>query len=141
MTKQTCPRRMTDFGPWEREENLDRWRSGTSFAKYANDPTFRNCSFCGSIDPEQFLDFVAQGWVVVPTDKDYKAYLGRPVDPHPLLEGSEVTIDFEEVGKFYFQHLTAEQQGRFVELLNSDQMRLAYPGHFYRKPYFITKDR
>jgi len=137
LQKQTCPRRISEPGPWERTENLDSWRLGTSFVKYTNDPAFLSCSFCGSLHPEQFLSFVAQNWTVVPTDKNYKAYLGRPIETRPLLEGSELTIDFEEVGKFYFQHLSTEQQERFSELLNIGQMRLAYPGHFYRRPYFL----
>ena len=30
--QQTCPRRMSDFGPWERAEGLDSWLSARSSA-------------------------------------------------------------------------------------------------------------
>ena len=40
-------------------------------------------------------------------------------------------------GKFYFQHLTPEQQQEFVKLLNDKQLKIGYPGFFYRLPYFV----
>ena len=76
--KQTCPRRMTDFGPWERAENLDTWdkRGGGIVGQEKIGP---GCSFCGSLHPDRFMELVREGWVVGPTDKGYKAYLGRPL--------------------------------------------------------------
>lgn len=38
--------------------------------------------------------------------------------------------------KFYFQHLSAEQQDEFIALHNSRQMSIGYPGRFYVAPYF-----
>ncbi|MEN6620098.1 MAG: hypothetical protein ABFD50_00905 [Smithella sp.] len=38
--------------------------------------------------------------------------------------------------KFYFQHFGDDQKNRFVELLNKKCLNIAYPGHFYRLPYF-----
>lgn len=38
--------------------------------------------------------------------------------------------------KFYFQHLDAAGQARFIDLLNSGRMKVGYPGHFYRLPFF-----
>lgn len=46
-----------------------------------------------------------------------------------------VTRDTSQT-KFYFYHLSDEQQARFVELLNAKKMKIGYPGHFYRLPYF-----
>lgn len=40
--------------------------------------------------------------------------------------------------KFYFQHLDDAGMNRFIELLNAKTMKLAYPGHFYSRPYFIA---
>jgi len=40
--------------------------------------------------------------------------------------------------KFYFQHLGVEGQQRFIDLLNAKKMKLGYPGHFYRLPFFCA---
>lgn len=45
------------------EENPDSWR---------DDGT---CSYCGSLAPEAFFAAVERGDELVPTDKDYKAYV------------------------------------------------------------------
>lgn len=39
--------------------------------------------------------------------------------------------------KFYFEHLSAEQRTRFVEMLNADQLTLRAPGYFYSSPFFM----
>lgn len=70
--KQTCARRMSEFGPWDRGENLDTWdvdRDG-----------FRTCSFCGSLHPDDVLAHLRNGVEIHPTDKNYKGYLMAP-DP------------------------------------------------------------
>jgi hypothetical protein len=74
--QQTCPRRMSDWGPWERAENLDRWTTGHGVI--GQDRVGLSCSFCGSLHPDRFMELVRGGWIVGPTDKSYKAYLGRP---------------------------------------------------------------
>jgi hypothetical protein len=75
--RQTCPRRMTDFGPWERAENLDTWIPGPGMGGHkAASPS---CSFCGSLHPDRFLELIREGWIVGPTDKNYKAYLSQPL--------------------------------------------------------------
>ncbi|MGW2692350.1 hypothetical protein ACWC3Y_10870 [Streptomyces sp. NPDC001296] len=38
--------------------------------------------------------------------------------------------------KFYFQHLSEQQQDEFIELHNARRMRIGYPGHFYQPPFF-----
>lgn len=63
--KHTCPRRMSEMGPWEREEGLDRYKSG-------------KCTFCGSMHPDDFMLAVKEHKEVGPTDKAYKFY----VDDH-----------------------------------------------------------
>jgi hypothetical protein len=42
--------------------------------------------------------------------------------------------------KFYFQHLSPEQRVRFIELLNAKKLKLDFPGHFYRLPFFIARE-
>lgn len=81
----------------------------------------RGCTYCGSMAPDDFLAAVRDGAVVGPTDKSYKAYLS--------------TTDGVQ-GKFYFQHLSPEQCGEFIDLYNTGRMVLGYPGAFYVAPYF-----
>ena len=38
--------------------------------------------------------------------------------------------------KFYFQHLSKADRARFIELHNADKMKIAFPGHFYTRPFF-----
>lgn len=61
----TCPRRMTELGPWERTAGLDPVRSG-------------RCPFCGSLAPAEFMRRARQGDELGPTDKSYKVYLDDP---------------------------------------------------------------
>jgi hypothetical protein len=83
MSKQTCPRRMRELGPWKHDEGADTWKSGTSFVTAKRDyegVKIRSCSFCGSIHPDDFMTLVIDhGYVVGPTDKNYKVYLAQPV--------------------------------------------------------------
>lgn len=118
--KQTCPRRVGEFGPWERAEGLDTW---TMRGKY------RHCNFCGSMHPDDFMKLVEDGYAIGPTDKSYKAYVHDAGD-HP--EGGSY------VGKFYFQHLTIDQRVEFVEKLNAKTINISYPGHFYVRPFFVV---
>ena len=36
----------------------------------------------------------------------------------------------------YFQHLSKADRARFIELHNADKMKIAFPGHFYTRPFF-----
>lgn len=112
----TCPRRQ-ELGPWERGEGLDRWEDSDG------EPV---CSFCGSLRPDRFFEMVEAGYTVLPTDKDYKAYIRRP-------DGKQF--------KFYFQHLDAEGRRRFSELYRTRRMRLDWPHYFYTTPYFMWGQR
>lgn len=114
---QTCPRRLSDLGPWERGENLDEWHITLDY----KDRVLRTCSFCGSLHPDDFMERMKNGETVGPTDKNYKAYLGGSGGP-----------------KFYYQHLSIEQRREFVECLNDKRMVLGDPGHFYRLPFFCV---
>jgi hypothetical protein len=164
MSKQTCPRRLGEVGPWSREEDQDAWRPDGS------------CSFCGSISPDTFMEAARRGDLITPTDKNYKAYVDLP-NPregevrivgttnsreHPggnwVPVGEKERADLDRAGsgglqttyvlygtegpkdhrKFYFQHLSPEQRREFVDLLNAGTLNLAYPGHFYRLPFFVA---
>lgn len=73
MAKHTCPRRMNEWGPWERAEGLDEYLDGHGVI---GGP--RGCSFCGSMSPDDFLAAVKSGAEVGPTDKNYKLYVSWP---------------------------------------------------------------
>jgi len=118
---QTCPRRMSDFGPWKREEGLDDFTSGHGIIGQA-----RGCTFCGSMHPDDFMEAARTGAEIGPTDKSYKVYV-QGWAPNGL-----------NGGKFYFQHLSAEQRKEFIDLLNAKTMNIGYPGHFYVLPFFAV---
>jgi len=40
--------------------------------------------------------------------------------------------------KFYFEHLSGDQKEEFVALLNAKKIALAFPGRFYRLPFFVV---
>jgi hypothetical protein len=105
--KTTCPRRVNELGPWEHKEGLDTWREDGT------------CSFCGSLHPDKFIQAVKDGAGVVPTDKNYKAY----VNPGHR--------------KVYFQHMDADQKQELVRLINDKKVNFAYPGYFYVLPFFV----
>lgn len=66
----TCPRRMTDHGPWEKKEGLDRWD------KVGPD---RVCSFCGSMHPDDMRAALSDPEAKISiSDKRYKVYIRRP---------------------------------------------------------------
>lgn len=52
----------------------------------------------------------------------------------PLMGVAGATV----TAKFYFQHLSAEQQQRFIDLLNAKKINIGMPGHFYVRPFFIA---
>lgn len=122
--KQTCPRRMNELGPWERDRGLDTWLPHRGAASGVLVGT--KCSFCGSLHPDRFMELVREGWIVGPTDKSYKAYLQSP-------EGASEA-------KFYFQHLSTPQRHEFVDLINAGNMQIGFPGHFYQLPFFAVPE-
>jgi len=95
-----CPRREEDG-----HEGVDQWREGDT------------CSYCGSMNPDRFMEEAEKGTKLIPTDKKYKVYVG-------------------DHRKFYFQHLRKEQQERFIELVNAGTLVIGYPGYFYVLPFF-----
>lgn len=137
--------------------------SGPGLDTYRSDGT---CSYCGSMNENTFMERLENEDVELgPTDKNYKVYVnnagGEPFTqsyrdcPPPdvkVVDGKEVTTKCAgpdtcphwvtrdvQTTKFYFQHLTKEQKERFIELLNKKKLKIGYPGHFYKLPFFIVK--
>lgn len=54
------------------------------------------------------------------------------------------SLRYQDIAKFYFQHLSREQMIEFVDLYNRRDeegnrfMLVGYPGHFYRLPFFMV---
>lgn len=88
------------------------------------------CSFCGSLHPDTFMSAIQKECIIIPTDKNYKAYL----DPDEILRKEHV---FPTYPKFYFQHLSEERMKDFINLLNQKKLKIGYPGYFYNLPFFI----
>lgn len=104
----TCPRRM-ELDPQDYAEGLDH---------FGNDLL---CSYCGSLEPREFMRLAEASVELEPTDKPYKVYVG----------------DLNR--KFYFQHLDSDQRKRFVDMINGRRLRMGYPGHFYVLPFFVER--
>lgn len=104
----TCPRRMSEIGPWKYEENLDEW-----FFELNGD---RTCSFCGSLHPDDFINICQKivnrepGYSLDHSDKSYKVYVRQP----NISNASQGGI------KFYKQHVeaTGEELARQTKVYN-----------------------
>lgn len=83
--KHTCPRRRENGMDVENAlrgsgPNLDTYEPKHGLV---GQPT--GCSYCGSMDPEDFMNAVRTGAEIGPTDKSYKLYVkGLPTDPDEL---------------------------------------------------------
>ncbi len=113
------------------------------------------CSYCGSLNPDALMARLEAGDVELgPTDKNYKVYVenvgGKQFQMNHTRKCPDVmkcdmrtcehwTVEFRSHTKFYFPHLSAEQQKRFIELHNERKMKIGYPGHFYVPPFFASR--
>lgn len=97
---------------------------------------------CGSISGDDFIRLAESGTPIIPTDKNYKAYLrydtGIPSARECVNGVNKITGGIQQI-KFYFGHLSEDQQKNFVNLLNAKTVRIWTPGYFYVLPFFITK--
>lgn len=93
------------------------------------DPVDDDCRYCGSLAPDTFMARVEAGDITLgTTDKSYKVYVHNA--------GGEALKPI----KFYFQHLDATQQSRFVELMNEPGKLRFKGGHgFYVLPFFAGR--
>lgn len=112
---------MSEFGPWLRRDGLDRFDS-----RHGGVGETLNCTFCGSLEPETLLTWMANGGHITPTDKSYKLY---------------ASLKGERQHKFYFQHFNDEQRTQFIAMYNliSRPFTMGYPGYFYVLPYFAGR--
>lgn len=131
--------------------NCPRLESSNPGFRYENKPDDGNCDYCGSLLGDDFMGRIEAGDVILtPTDKPYKVYVtnagGEPFmrssrtdDGSSGLDQSKWVWETREnpMPKFYFQHLSQGQQRIFIELFNEKKLKLDYPGHFYKVPYFI----
>jgi hypothetical protein len=121
-------------------------------------PDDGTCFYCGSLAADTFMARLEASDVELgPTDKDYKVYVhndgGQPFKQtygetyeEPATCGHEGHVEKKfrwhcrdmAQAKFYFDHLSEAQRVRFVELLNQKKLKIGYPGHFYRRPFFVT---
>lgn len=109
-----CQRRIEDG---RAKDGTDEWieREG-----------YLGCSYCGSLHPDKLMEMIKDGSAIItPTDKNYKIY----VDAEPQ----------SPFLKFYFQHLSEEQQKEFVDMMNAKTIRFKNPGYFYVLPFFAAK--
>lgn len=96
----------------------DYWKENKSFnIKNYNS----HCSYCGSLNPEYFLEILEKGGEIVPTDKPYKAYLKYK----------------NQETKFYFAHLDPIQIAKYISLAERNKLKFGYPGFFYKAPFFL----
>jgi len=110
-----CPRR-DEYPDAYPPDGPDRYAPGHGLVTQA-----RGCTYCGSMDPDDFMDAVRAGATLGPTDKSYKVYIDATACH----------------GKFYFQHLGEAQRREFFELFRDGRLTVGYPGRFYVLPFFI----
>lgn len=135
--QQDCPRKIE--GPFRINE-----------FKYLNRPDDGTCDYCGSLLGDEFMRRLEAGDIELgPTDKSYKVYVRNKggalfkqssrTDPGGTMDQTKWVWQTREMEqcKFYFQHLTEQQQIRFVELLNEKKIKFGEPGRFYVTPFFI----
>ena len=103
------------------------------------------CDGCGSISGDEFMKFVREGGKVDGSDKNYKVYLekdtGKPSEMlHEKTDYGELYRPKQGTGiqhaKFYWMHLTREQQQEFVDLWNEKKINHS----LYVRPYFMEWD-
>lgn len=146
-TTHTCPRRMADMGPWQREPGLDTWETGHGLVGVQGEQP--SCSFCGSLNPDVFMQWLRDGAQLGTTDKSYKAYIDCPYPNDRYGETTEKQVALEDgrsyrsisvygrTAKFYFQHLDEAQQREFVDLYNAGSIAFSGGLGFGTLPFFM----
>lgn len=83
----------------------------------------RHCSYCGSWNPDDFMEQARSGIILGTTTKNYKVYVA----------GGPFT-------KFYWEHLSPEQRQEFVDLFNARQT-ISFEGGlgFNPLPFFMSR--
>lgn len=109
-------------------------RSGGTHIEWRENGT---CQYCGSIKPEDFLEYVKKGYPVGATDKSYKAYIQSPnptagepcicmTATHPAEDRFQVTEENREtlpkVGA-YGQKSEPPEVGDYTKISKQSPMR------------------
>lgn len=143
----TCPRRMNEIGPWQRQPDLDTWTTGHGVVGIQGDQL--SCSFCGSLHPDAFMRWLRDGGTIDSTGKNYKAYIDCPYPNEHYGETTDeiITVDgggsyrsisvYGRTAKFYFQHLDDAQRREFVDLYNAGRIAFAGGYGFEIYPFFM----
>lgn len=146
-TTHTCPRRMNEMGPWQREPGLDTWTTGHGLVGIQGEQP--SCSFCGSLHPDVFMQWLRDGGQIGTTSKNYKVYIDCPYPNERYGETTErqVAVDgggsyrsisvYGRTAKLYFQHLDDAQQQEFVDLYNAGRVTFAGGFGFEALPFFM----
>lgn len=99
-----CPRR-GEGGPTS-YTGVDHWDSREG-----------DCSYCGSMHPDSFMELLRSGAQITPTDKNYKAYVSVPTENpgEPCRIGSECGPSVTRDGRWSRDDLTDEEKaaGRY----------------------------
>lgn len=111
-----CGRRFDLFRPRGDEDASDFWHGARGH---------RACSYCGSMNPDDFFKSIDDGSCtkITGTDKNYKIYVD--------VSGKHL--------KLYYQHFDADQQQRFIDLYNEKKLPLEATFGLYVPPYFATR--
>lgn len=110
-----CPRR-AQMPAGLPAEPTDRWVTGRGLV--GQDQVGLSCSFCGSLNPDRFLQLVRDRWVVEPTDKSYKAYLMRPYTADQAADEKRAWLATSAEAKA-IRHL-GEHDGKSSEQVTAD---------------------
>lgn len=113
----TCPRRMSDWGPWERTEGIDEYAIGRG-GLVGQDAVGPSCSFCGSLEPSRFMELVREGWVVGPTDKNYKVYFAKPYTDEEKAARKQRWMDTDGIARAVRE--IGEKDGKTPEQITAD---------------------
>ena len=133
------------------------------------DPSDDSCRYCGSLNPDTLMERLEAGTVALgSTDKSYKVYVendggalfkqtyrecprdkemtgaaGNKYMASSCNDGPDACTHWvtREVSstKFYFQHFSAEQQKRFIELYNEHRIKFQGGYGFYVRPFFCAR--
>lgn len=76
-TTHWCPRRAESI---HQASGPDTWDSGPSLTGGIG-PC---CTYCGSLNPDVFMEKIRDKWIVGPTDKPTKVYLDRAFEPEEI---------------------------------------------------------
>lgn len=149
---------LADRAPKKKEPSLECPRRAESGKNFPGPDFWQgddSCSYCGSLSPDILMARIEKGDVELgPTDKSYKVYVknvgGEKFKMWHTRTCPDVmtcdrktcahwTKDERDQTKFYFQHLSGDQQARLVALYNEKKLKFGEPGGFYVMPFFMRK--